>query len=426
MKNKNLSRGFTIVELLVVISIIALLIGILVPAVQKARDSAKVTQSKSNIHQVMIALQTYASDHNDRNFTTAPDNLSSGDRRGMHISQAINALSAPGDAFGMGLRLGTVGEDQGGIIYSIGMNPFYGSETGGIAPYCFQSGLTDSTNGKAGYGTWRYPNGMPVAEYMDGDTLHDAYFAPKDVVPLEAIEACDDITGSYCLTTEMASAGGQNPALANIESNMFAIPSSYCISPCMMYSPAVYQFKLAPPNGNQFPTDPMNLQRGFRPPALDQARYPSHKTWLMEHNWLQNTDTSNSCNRSHVEHNTWFVQGDGAYGDGCTPGHYNTHPDSSPVIVFADGAVKTYVVNDFITDSEISKQNNPPTDPLGLWMTSEKMTQLGAMTGGAFDNGGHLEYFSDVAEIKSGGDPLSWSGHTHTKFGVRGRDKLAK
>jgi hypothetical protein len=37
-----------------------------------------------------------------------------------------------------------------------------------------------------------------------------------------------------------------------------------------------------------------------------------------------------------------------------------------------------------------------------------------------------LEYFSDVAEIKSGGDPLSWSGHTHTKFGVRGRDKLAK
>ncbi|MDE1038520.1 MAG: type II secretion system protein, partial [Phycisphaerales bacterium] len=92
MTNKKHIHGFTIVELLVVISIIALLVGILVPAVQKARDSAKVTQSKSNMHQVMIALQTYASDHNDRNFTTAPDNLSSGSRQGMDIEGAIDAL----------------------------------------------------------------------------------------------------------------------------------------------------------------------------------------------------------------------------------------------------------------------------------------------------------------------------------------------
>jgi prepilin-type N-terminal cleavage/methylation domain-containing protein len=78
MKNKQHSKhaitGFTIVELLVVISIIALLVGILVPAVQKARDSAKTTQSKSNSHQVMIALANYATDHNDRNFSTAPNN----------------------------------------------------------------------------------------------------------------------------------------------------------------------------------------------------------------------------------------------------------------------------------------------------------------------------------------------------------------
>jgi hypothetical protein len=306
------------------------------------------------------------------------------------------------------------------------MSKGYIGDVCGVVPYCFQSGKTASINGKPGYGVWRYPNAMQVAEYMDGDTLHDAYFAPKDTVPLRAIEGCDDITGSYCLTTEMATATGQNPNLATVESNMYAIPSSYCISPCMMYSPAVYQFKLAPPNGNQYPTDPMNLQRGFRPPALDQARYPSHKTWLMEHNWLQNTDTTNECNRSHVENSTWFAsQGDGAYGSGCTPGHYNTHPDSAPVAVFADGAVKTFIINDLIIDNKIATGDSP-LDPLGLWITSQKMTQLGSLTGGAFDNGPHEEYFSDVAEIKSGGDPLSWSGHTHTKFGVRGRDKLPK
>ncbi len=58
------------------------------------------------------------------------------------------------------------------------------------------------------------------------------------------------------------------------------------------------------------------------------------------------------------------------------------------------------------------------------------MTQLGELAvpgeSSAFDNGPHMEYFSDVSEIQSGGTPLAWGGHTHTKDGIRGRDKLAK
>ena len=68
-------RGFTIVELLVVISIIALLIGMLLPAIGKARDSAMLHQSSSNLSQLGAAHQLYASEWNDRQFQLARDNF---------------------------------------------------------------------------------------------------------------------------------------------------------------------------------------------------------------------------------------------------------------------------------------------------------------------------------------------------------------
>ena len=72
-----MTRKFTLVELLITISIIAILAALLLPSLSKARDRARSLQCQNNIKQLTMGNLSYANDNSD---ATVPGNVSGGRR----------------------------------------------------------------------------------------------------------------------------------------------------------------------------------------------------------------------------------------------------------------------------------------------------------------------------------------------------------
>ncbi len=269
-------KGFTIVELLVVISIIALLIGILLPAIGKARQSALLRMSEANLRNIGAAHQMYASEWNDRQCQFSRDNF------GAHGNSLTEYESNHG---AYDIPLG----------WADGSLWIHGHHASHYEPIVFEGP-------EAGFGYFREPNNPAFTEYLSGRMYDPVFWAPKDRVLLDrGAEECFEHPGDLCLPSGVP----------------VYIHTSYCSSPAALYSPDVFRNERR--GGFQ---DPWSLPAGFRAPSLSQSRFPELKTHMLEHNWLQSPPTP--CNPNFT---------------GCTPYFFNHGYESRPCALFYDGHV---------------------------------------------------------------------------------------
>jgi len=226
------------------------------------------------------------------------------------------------------------------------------------------------------FGSFRLGNSRNFSQYVSGKFYDKVFYAPKDNIVTAKIEkdGCFEDPGEYC----------DNPPIPGVGD----IPAwcSYVLSPAGMYAPEVLQNK---DKGGY--KNPWTLPGGFRSPGMGQARFPSLKTHMLEHHWLQNRRTD--CNPGFTG---------GAYGV-CEPFYFNHGWESAPVTLFYDGHTESVGTREAIrADGRMSVQMGWGTG-WGLW---SRDTSFGV-------NGYFINFSYDQANT---------SYHILTTDGILGRD----
>ena len=371
---RHISKGFTIVELLVVISIIALLIGILLPAIGKARDKARTTTSVSNLRQLAIAHNAYAGDWEDAQVSVTRYNISA---YGSVLDYGIaigytgaDSTGHPPQIAGWGVDYGDDGfEDPGPRLFRYWPNrPGY--------QWCVEPiGFPGVPGAVPGFGWFRYPNFKHLSSYVNSRFYDHIFYAPKDPF-LDVIEPCMDDPAEF--------SDGCNPP----------VWSTYCLSPASLYSPDVLGLNK---QTQEYYTDPWDLPGGHRTPTMGSIRYPTLKTHMLEHPWLQNV--RRVCNDAFSG---------GNFSDACEPYYFNMGFESTPVTLFYDGHVRLMGTHEALN----ANRRHLGQTGYGLW-------SIHTPFGGGYEPSAPGGYFMDYAY-----DFTSTSYHILTIDGSLGRDTL--
>jgi prepilin-type N-terminal cleavage/methylation domain-containing protein len=361
----HLRRGFTIIELLVVVSIIALLISILLPAVGQARDNARTSVSRSNLREIGLAMHSYAADWQDRQYTPVRDTL------GSYNSVANYNTQVYGGGAGIEVHPPIItGWGSDGHLWGYWMSSE--GHHWALEAIHFEGGAKY-------FGWFRLTNKTKhIHSYLGGKAYDPIFYAPKDRLSLKAAEPCMDDPGE---------------AVGNVAECNPPIWSSYCWSPAALFDPNVFG-----PDDPTLPDElrgfqsPWSLPSGFRVPSMSHARYPDLKTHMIEHPWLQRVEVS--CNPSIDPFGTLLD---------CEPYYFNHALTSQPVTLLYDGHVTLVGTHEaMLADRRHNNQFG-----YGLW---SRDTPLGG-------DGYMIELGYDFAET---------SFHILTTQGIRGRDILGK
>jgi prepilin-type N-terminal cleavage/methylation domain-containing protein len=356
------SRAFTIIELLVVVSIIALLVGILLPAIGRARDNALMTKSQGNLKNLSTACASYAAEYKDRQVTWINDYMSRyGTGAGTPIATAFANYTAQTGATHPMLVLGST---QGGGVWEALQNANGGRF---YMPFDFASKV----------GAFRMINTRAMNQYCNGRVYDPVFYAPKDTAVMAAVEPLFDYADEF----------------TNVNDSL--LYSSYILSPAAMFSPDVFSVNRS--NNNATFTDPWTLPAGFRSPSPSQARYSDLKSNVLEHHWLQNR-----------RRNCITQLQNGPY-NGCQPPFFNGSLSSSPVTLFYDGHVGSIGQRQAIDGYFRVKQQTGR----GTWVLD---SPLGGGDGDFATGGYYMDYCDDYT---------STSYHILTLDGIKGRDLLS-